>query len=668
MLALELVKLSIVVNTFQSKTFRADINFSKGLNVIRADNTSGKSTCVNAIAYALGLESILGPLKKKPFPRSLYDVINDNKKNNNVFNVSSSSVSLEIKNRFGEIAKLTRAIKDPNNFITIEENDNLQDYFLKSSGTVGSAKSSLGFHNWLEEFMDWKLPLVPNLTGTTTKLYLETIFPLFFIEQKRGWSEIQANVPVNYGIRNVKKTAIEYVLNISNFENENKLNQYRSRLDNLEEQWNFNIKSIESLCDTFDFSSSKFESLTNQNFPINYYMIGVNANILLTEAKISLENHLSEISDEDSNVEFENEISNQRNILRSLLDDINDLEYKKDELKIVLHDSKNKSEILNSDLEKYKQLDLLTKLGSKHNIGVTLDECPICHNQLSDFLHISHKKSKSNPMTLEQNIIFIKDQYNFMKNIIKKHSSQISELQNQLNIKKSLLNEEEIKFNKLESDYSELFGNIHHNIRKKIELENKIEKIDQFIVKVKNYENNLKKIQGKWETVNTSYIILKQRMESSDSTNIIDQLEEIMKNNLDLFGFSESSVDEISISKSTLRPEQNGYDIIAETSASDYIRTIWAYTLALLELGSDENFEINHGGFVVFDEPRQHEARSKSLFDLIEHTSEIFANQGQAIFTTSFENLNSFDHKISNANIIYFDDYILQSDHSKSKR
>jgi hypothetical protein len=157
-------------------------------------------------------------------------------------------------------------------------------------------------------------------------------------------------------------------------------------------------------------------------------------------------------------------------------------------------------------------------------------------------------------------------------------------------------------------------------------------------------------------------------MESSDSTNIIDQLEEIMKNNLDLFGFSESSVDEISISKSTLRPEQNGYDIIAETSASDYIRTIWAYTLALLELGSDENFEINHGGFVVFDEPRQHEARSKSLFDLIEHTSEIFANQGQAIFTTSFENLNSFDHKISNANIIYFDDYILQSDHSKSKR
>ena len=84
-----------------------------------------------------------------------------------------------------------------------------------------------------------------------------------------------------------------------------------------------------------------------------------------------------------------------------------------------------------------------------------------------------------------------------------------------------------------------------------------------------------------------------------------------------LFGFSESSVDEISISQSTLRPEHNGYDIIAETSASDYIRTIWAYTLALLELGANNELNVNHCGFVVFDEPRQHEARTQSLFDLI---------------------------------------------------
>ncbi len=271
-----------------------------------------------------------------------------------------------------------------------------------------------------------------------------------------------------------------------------------------------------------------------------------------------------------------------------------------------------------------------------------------------------HQKSKSSPMTLEQNILFIKDQYIFMNNIISKHSSQILELENIINTKNIILKQEEGKFNKLESDYSELFGDIHHNIRKKIEIENKVEKINQFIEKVEGYESNLKHLQIKWTTTNSAYMILKQKIETSNSIKTINTLEEIMKNNLDLFGFSESSVDEISISQSTLRPEHNGYDIIAETSASDYIRTIWAYTLALLELGANNELNVNHCGFVVFDEPRQHEARTQSLFDLIKHTSEIFANQGQAIFTTSFENLNLFDDQINNANIIYFDDYILQ--------
>ncbi len=660
MLALELIDLSIIVNTFENKTFKAKIPFSKGLNVIRADNTSGKSTCVNAIAFALGLESILGPLKKKPFPRSLYDVINLNKKSSITYNVSASKVILTLKNNNSKIAKLTRSIKDPNNFITVEVDNIVQDYFLKSSGTLGSAKSELGFHNWLERFMNWELPLVPNLTGSTIKLYLEAVFPLFFIEQKRGWSEIQANVPVNFGIKSVKKTALEYVLNISNFENENKINHYKSLLENYEEQWSFNVKSIESLCDSYDFSYSEIYSISSQVFPIKYYIFGVNAKISLQDAKLSLEAQLSNILTENTNVDFNSEMLAQRNVLRGLIDDIGELENKKDQLKIVLHESKNKLKILNSDLEKYKQLELLTRLGSKNNMGFSLDECPICHSELSDFLHISHKKSKSSPMTLEQNILFIKDQYIFMNNIISKHSSQILELENIINTKNIILKQEEGKFNKLESDYSELFGDIHHNIRKKIEIENKVEKINQFIEKVEGYESNLKHLQIKWTTTNSAYMILKQKIETSNSIKTINTLEEIMKNNLDLFGFSESSVDEISISQSTLRPEHNGYDIIAETSASDYIRTIWAYTLALLELGANNELNVNHCGFVVFDEPRQHEARTQSLFDLIKHTSEIFANQGQAIFTTSFENLNLFDDQINNANIIYFDDYILQ--------
>ena len=79
-----------------------------------------------------------------------------------------------------------------------------------------------------------------------------------------------------------------------------------------------------------------------------------------------------------------------------------------------------------------------------------------------------------------------------------------------------------------------------------------------------------------------------------------------------------------------------------------------------MELATDKKLSIKHGGFVIFDEPRQHEARTQSLDDLIKYTSQIFENTGQAIFTTSFENLESLSSDFDKANIIYFDDYILQ--------
>ncbi|ENX41572.1 AAA family ATPase [Acinetobacter sp. NIPH 2100] len=662
MLALQLIELNITVNTIQNKVFSTKIPFKTGLNVIRADNTSGKSTCVNAIAYALGLESILGPLKSKPFPKSLYETINDSKTDGISYNVTHSYVELKIQNNEHKEVTVKRLIKDQNNIITVNENGNTQDYFLKSYGTLGSAKSEYGFHNWLENFMGWELPLVPHLNGEKVKLYLEAIFPLFFIEQKRGWSEIQANVPVNYGIKNVKKTAIEYVLDISNFEIENKLNTLRNKLDHCEDQWKFLSNSIEALCDLSNFNFSEIKPIGNQTFPIEYFISGVNADIPLHTAKVSLQHALKA---ENENVPSDNnlieEIEDQKDKLRSLYESLSNLEQLKENLQTIQFDSVKKVKVLFNDLQRYKQLDLLTKLGSENNFTVDLEECPICHNELSDFLHISHKKSNITPMTLEQNILFIKEQYDFMNNIGKKHSEEISTLNHKIQQKLLILKEEEAKLKKLENDYSEVFGDVHFQIRKKIELEKKIEDIENFIEKTSNFEENLVKLQSNWQITYESYSLLKKKLSDTSDSKTIITLEKLMQKNLDLFGFSTSEIDRITISRNTLRPEQNGYDIIAETSASDYIRTIWAFTLALLELATNSKLNIKHGGFVIFDEPRQHEARTQSLDDLIKYSSQIFENSGQAIFTTSFENLESLSSDFEKANIIYFDDYILQA-------
>ena len=51
--------LKINVMTNKGK-FGNTIIFHKGLNIIRANNSSGKSTCLNSILYALGFEILLG--------------------------------------------------------------------------------------------------------------------------------------------------------------------------------------------------------------------------------------------------------------------------------------------------------------------------------------------------------------------------------------------------------------------------------------------------------------------------------------------------------------------------------------------------------------------------------------------------------------------------------
>ena len=47
-------------------TFGADLTFKLGLNVLRANNTKGKSTCLQGLLYALGLERMLSPRRDIP--------------------------------------------------------------------------------------------------------------------------------------------------------------------------------------------------------------------------------------------------------------------------------------------------------------------------------------------------------------------------------------------------------------------------------------------------------------------------------------------------------------------------------------------------------------------------------------------------------------------------
>ena len=243
MKSLFIQKLEIQIKS-NEKNFGCSYAFESGLNIIRGENSTGKSTLANAILYCLGLEIILGmkgPQSMTPALRERFEFANRE------LEVDESFIEMEIKNHQNECIILRRQIKggkkDHKLIQVLIKNDSglLKDdikphyFFLHDPG---SAQREHGFHNYLAKFLGLDLPIVQTYKFNEVLLYLECLFSLFFVEQYKGWSEILATIPTQFGIKDMGKRVIEYIMALEVYENEKKREQINKKLYHLQEKWN----------------------------------------------------------------------------------------------------------------------------------------------------------------------------------------------------------------------------------------------------------------------------------------------------------------------------------------------------------------------------------------------------------------------------------------------
>lgn len=143
-------RLIIKVNA-SNRSFGLDLEFHDGLNLIRAENTSGKTTCMQAIVYCLGLEGALGPSRKLPLKSALTKYVKIDESNQ--LPVNDSDIYLEIENNNKKITIKRNASEENNNLVSVwddyifsENADaNMCDYYVRDPG---SATKERGFHNF----------------------------------------------------------------------------------------------------------------------------------------------------------------------------------------------------------------------------------------------------------------------------------------------------------------------------------------------------------------------------------------------------------------------------------------------------------------------------------------------------------------------------------------
>ena len=644
-MSLQIRQLSIRVST-SNGLFGVDIAFGMGLCILHADNTSGKSTCLQSIIFALGLEGMLSPQRNVPLPSVVTDYLEYDGSN---YEVLESEVLLEISNASKTIT-VRRQIKGNQdiNLITVWEDAILshpntscisRDYFVRLSG---AASRERGFHYFLAKFVSWELPKVADYEDKEKPLYVEALFPFLFVEQKHGWSNLRNRFPSYLKIKDLSRRAFEFIfaMDVQGIATQKTL--LSQQATSLKSRWSNKVAEFNRLTEGINATISNLPSQPISNWPPtiqpivlvsrdnNWISIGQSIfdseeNLIVLESQeIPIVSEISEFINEQLQQKEEEQL-NLEIQLRLKLEEI-------ENGRVNVGAIQSRISSLEEELSKHKDLQTLSSLGSAKEIQVNTGTCPTCHQHISDSL-IS-PQIISNPMTIDQNVEFIKEQLKIFKAMGQSEVQTLEYKTRQLNIIKNRVAEirEEIRALKTtltSSNNSPSYFAIEEIIR----LKDKIRHIKSVQEQIDILLGSFEPLSDEWNEVQTQLRNLPKGILPEEDIAKITDLEHIFQQQLREYGFNSLDINNIKISDYSYFPEHDGFELSFDLSASDYIRVIWAYLLGLLEVS--RNHQTNHLGLLILDEPRQQSARETSIEAFLRRASNSLRYNQQVIVATS---------------------------------
>ncbi len=594
--------------------YGVDEKFESGLNLLASeDNTCGKSSILEAIYYGLGFEEIVGGKGEKVLT-SVYKtyIEHDDKK----LAVLESKIYLQISNG-NEVVTLYRVAKMQNRdskLISVyhAEMDKIGEAILIEDTYVhmpNSAVNNQGFHQFLEKFMHLELPKVPATDGTQRKLYLQLIFSCMFIEQKHGWADLFSGMPI-LGIKDSKKRVLEFVMNLDTLSNEKKKEGLKSEETRIRREWELLVRDIINACtrETCDLVGIPIKPSVLTKIDLT--------GIHILKNKENIQDYIIKLKKEYSEIE---------RIKPKVVDNFEDLQEELNETEndIVLYEADMKwlrehilqekasiqvlnsnLEIINTDLRNNKDAARLRELGSELNCLTSKDICPVCHQHIPDSL--LPVVEGINIMSIDENIRHLSAQKEMLEYAKESHIQNKKEMDEKLQVLQGKIFTLRRLAKALRSDLYAVDDNLSEAlVYKKIELQTKIDHLEGLIKYVEKQKESFENLSNKWKT----YLQSKKELPQNKFSVVDYKKIKLLRNNFvfNLENYNYKSVidkTEISISEDNYLPVIEQFDMKFDSSASDNIRGIWAYTVALLQVSMSKGG--NHPGVLIFDEPVQH--------------------------------------------------------------
>jgi hypothetical protein len=635
MRSLSINRVTYRITTSTQDKFGADVRFRKGLNIVYGPNSLGKTSIVTGIIYCLGAEKSLGIFKsnQNPFKPEFYDTI-DGK------TIKESYVLVEIFN--GEKTyTIARSIINKTNVAGVKECSiddfdtvsNVNYLIASGEGTAGEG----GLQKFLFDFMGIQTTEVPTYDGKSSKIYIENLAPLFFVEQRAGWSQIQARQVTRYGIRDVKKVVFEFLLGLDRFSTHLIEIRKRELTEELrKEEASLNIKEEELivsingqadgevlLVDRTDTGrTSVFDALSflNEKYEIEVSNIDALGN---TESQI--------VNVGKSQRESLNMAEHQ---LRKAVDKTN---------KLVTEIRGYENYIERIQINKYKNRQLKKIEGLK--LSINLNSCPVCEASLEPAhegdCHLCHSELKRRISTPDQNLNFLEDEEKSFKEVLSVKKLELRKVKEVVSNLKSRVKQREEEIDHHTRTY---MGNNLAGIRSKImELDNLKEEIKKYRwVSRKWSELDVQRHRIKDISIERDRIDMDLSLIASSKRDrkILNTMLKHFKSNvkeMSLFKGKEHIIEGIRIDESdNYTPYLENFDIYNIVSSSDNVRIMLSYYLSILQTSLEffTDSTMRFPNLLILDEPKQQNLDNQSLKMFIALIEALDSKKFQVILTT----------------------------------
>jgi hypothetical protein len=642
-MSLRLRALRLVART-EDGDFGREIAFDNGLVVLRAENSMGKSTAVNSMLYALGMEGLIDQRHQVPLPAAMTTQLQA--PDDRVLAVAESRVLLEIENALGETATLERSAKRPvgdtrtvrvwdgRRVTAPTEDDTYRDMLAR---VVGSGTGELAIGRWLEEFLGWDLPAIVMPDGGERRLYPELLLSLILVEQRTGWRGIQAGMPT-YGIPDARKRAREYLLGLTVYARQRRRLELNRDAEQIRQAWRSALAVARAAITPSGLrleAPADVDTDFGDEAPLR--AVDLRTNRTLDDERSAVARELAGGADTPDTQRAENTLTADERRLRDLEAQLQtamlDLRQRQGSLTRLRHEltalDKQRAH-LQDDLRRNRDAQRLQKFGGEPWASDDR-ECPTCHQELPPTLLGTLTRPT---MTVEQNIGYVDQQLQVVDAAGARANAEIESTGLVQTAARQAISDMRAEIRALRDALVRARGvPSAADIQRRLIVERRLGELEAVATELGALRNELSQIAARARENQAALAALPTAGLTAEDEATLGALEGSFLEQLHLYRPESLPVGELGISRDSYLPVAGNVDLGFQISASDGIRLIWAYLLGMLETARSR--DTNHPGLVVFDEPRQQSAREESLRRLLERAARARDAGQQVIFATS---------------------------------